>query len=696
MFSNMNVIGAALVIFIASSASAEISWDQAIAKANAAVAGLSTAELVSIVSGIGWQVGQCVGNTAAVSKIPGYTGLCLQDGPAGVRFGASTSAFPSGINVAATFNKDLMLANGVAMGEEFRGKGVHVWLGPGLNFARAPAGGRIWEGPGADPYLAAVSASQQVKGAQSVGVIATIKHYIGNEQEHGRDSGGTTNLDDRTLREVYGYPFQAAVEAGAGAAMCAYNQVNRTSSCVNSQIFKILKQDMGFKGFVMSDWWATKDALNSANAGLDMMMPGDTACCTGPSAMGTVWGNNLVSLVNSNSVSSSRLKDMATRVVSAWYKVGQDAGYPSVSIKNAGVNVQGSHATHIRKVGAESSVLLKNSGILPLKSGLKSIAIIGQDSGRGQGPNAFADRGGISGTVAMGWGSGTTEFPYIVTPQEGITTKAASIGISGSNLRVANSNDQDLAAAKNAATGADVAIVFVYANSGEGYITVQGNAGDRTDLKLWNGGNDLITAVASVNPNTIVVIHSPGAVDMPWINNANVKAVIMALFPGQETGNAIADVLFGTVNPSGRLPFTINADRSQYCCDVIYSNTAAVTYSEGLFIDYMWNDVKAITPVFWFGHGLSYTTFGYSMLTVSTGSGPSLTASVVVTNTGSVAGQEVPQLYLGFPVGTGEPVKKLRGFEKVNITPGASTTVTFTLSTQDISIWSVSQQRQRR
>ncbi|KAI8804500.1 glycoside hydrolase superfamily [Cladochytrium replicatum] len=669
-----------------------LTWAQATAKAKAAVSGLTTAELATVVSGIGWQQGPCVGNTAGVSKIAGFNGLCLQDGPAGVRFGNGTSVFPSGINVAATFNKQLMLEHGVAMGEEFRGKGVNVWLGPVLNFARTPQGGRNWEGAGADPYLVAVASSLQVKGAQSVGVIATVKHYIGNEQEHGRNNGNT-NMDDRTLRELYGYPFLASIQAGAGAAMCSYNKFNGTYACVNSRLFQILKQDLGFNGFIMSDWWATADPVNSANNGLDVMMPGDAFCCGGPPQSPILWGNNLATLVENKNVSSSRLTDMATRVISSWYKMGQDKNYPVVTLKDASVNVQKNHAAHIRQVGAESSVLLKNSGVLPLKEGLKSIAIVGEDSGRGRGPNAFSDRGGVSGTVAIGWGSGTADFPYIVTPQEGITAKASKFGISGSSIRVANTNDTDLNAAKTAATGADVAVVFVYSNSGEGYITVQGNAGDRNDLKLWNGGDDLVNAVASVNKNTVVVIHGPGAVDMPWINNPNIKAVIMALYPGQETGNAISDVLFGSVNPSGRLPFTIGADRTQYCCEVIYSDTAEVTYTEGLFIDYMWNDLKGIKPVFWFGHGLSYTTFAYSNLRVIPGAGQTLNAAVVVTNTGNVEGQEVAQLYLGFPSGLGEPLKKLRGFEKVNVRPRASAVATFFLSKQDLSIWDVKTQK---
>ncbi|KAI8805699.1 glycoside hydrolase superfamily [Cladochytrium replicatum] len=677
------------LIGLISSALAQRSWDDAISLARLAVVELTLEEKAALVSGIGWKQNDCVGSILPNStKIAGFEGLCLQDGPAGVRWAKGNSAFPSGINIAATFNSSLMNEVGIAIGEEFRGKGVNVWLGPVLNLARTPEGGRNWEGAGGDPYLSSVSVAEQIKGAQSVGVIATAKHYIANEQEHGRLTG-SSNVDDRTLREVYLQPFKAAVDAGVGAVMCSYNKLNGTYTCNHPKLMDILKTDLGFNGFVMSDWWATTAGADAANAGLDMMMPGDAACCSGPEKKGVLWGSNLVKLVETGVVPSSRLDDMAIRVLSAWYRLSQDQNFPRVSLKDATVDVQAGHSTLIRQIGVESTVLLKNTkNALPLRKGLKSVALIGQDSSYGDGPNAHFDRAGISGTVAIGWGSGTMDFPYIVTPEEGIKKRAQEWGLSWSQIRVANSNDYDLVAAKSAANSVDAAVVFVYANSGEGYTVVDWNVGDRNDLSLWRNGDKLVNAVASVNPNTIVVIHGPGAVDMPWVNHENITAIVMSMMPGQETGNSIADVLFGA-EPSGRLPFTINTNRNQYCCNVDYNEYNNVTYSEGMFIDYMWNDLTGVQPLFWFGHGLSYTTFKYSDITVELVDG-SIVATVSVTNTGSAAGVEVVQLYLGYPDGFLEPAKNLRAFEKIRLPSGQSKVVTFKVT--DLSIWDVNVQ----
>ncbi|KAI8805701.1 glycoside hydrolase superfamily [Cladochytrium replicatum] len=664
-------------------------WVDAISLAKSAVSKLSTEEQAALVSGTGFNPAfDCVGTIAfPSSKVSGLEGLCLQDGPAGVRFAQGNSAFPAGINTAATFNVTLMREVGLAIGEEFRGKGANVWLGPVLNLARTPQGGRNWEGAGGDPFLASVSVSEQIKGAQSVGVIATAKHYIGNEQEHGRNTG-TSIIDDRTLREVYLLPFKAAVDAGVGAVMCSYNKLNGTYACENSRLMDILKSELGFKGFVMSDWWATSSGLEAAKAGLDMMMPGGT-----PPAddQPDVWGPTLVKMVESGEVAKSRLKDMAVRVLSAWYKLGQDDNFPKVTLHDPDVDVQGNHRDIIRQIGVESTVLLKNvRGALPFRESLKSLAIIGEDSSYGKGPNEFADRAGVSGTVAIGWGSGTAEFPYIVPPVEGITKKAHEFGISPSKILVANKNDTSLDEAIDVAESADAAIVFVFSNSGEGYTDVERNFGDRNDLKLWHNGDQLVATVASANRNTIVVIHGPGAVDMPWVNHPNITAIVMAMMPGQETGNAIADVLFG-VEPSGRLPFTINADRAKYCCDVDYSEYNTIEYKEGLFIDYMWNDHRGITPLFWFGYGLSYTTFGYTELRVSLVRSDYILATVTITNTGFVSGVEVVQLYLGFPKGYSEPVKKLRAFEKIRLDPAESRAVT--LNVTDLNIWDVASQK---
>ncbi|KAJ1544068.1 hypothetical protein HK405_008900, partial [Cladochytrium tenue] len=331
-----------------------------------------------------------------------------------------------------------------------------------------------------------------------------------------------------------------------------------------------------------------------------------------------------------------------------------------------------------------------DGGALPL-SGVKKIAVIGEDAAAPASLNGCSDHGCIDGTVAQGWGSGTTYFPYIVAPVDGVTARAKKSGISVTSAL----NNTELTAAVSAAKAADVAVVFVFADSGEGYITVEGNAGDRNDLELWHGGAALIEAVAAIK-ETIVVIHSPGAVDMTgWSTLPNVKAIIYALMPGQETGNSIADVLFGDVNPSGRLPFTVAADRADYAADVVYS-TDPVTYSEGILIDYRWFEATGKKPVYAFGHGLSYTSFAYSNLRVESAGPHAYSVTVDVTNTGQHFGHEVVQLYVKLPSSTCQPPgcsKELRNFERIPLGPSQSRTVSFRLTADDLSYFSVAESR---
>ncbi|KAF9535818.1 beta-glucosidase [Crepidotus variabilis] len=686
-------------------------WQAAYAKAKTAVAKLSTQDKVNLATGVQWQKGHCVGNTPAISSI-GFPGLCLEDGPLGVRNADKVSAFPAAINVGATFNRTLMRQRGTALGAEFKGKGVHVMLGPMMNLARTPAGGRNWEGFGADPYLSGEGAYETIVGAQAQGVQANAKHYINNEQEHARDDG-SSNVDDRTQHELYALPFLRSVQANVASVMCSYNRINGTHSCENDKTLNgILKGEFGFPGYVVSDWWATH-STTSVNQGLDMNMPGDISLGSGT----TYFGNSLLQAVQSNTVSQARMDDLATRILAAWYLVGQDKNYPAVNFDawsntnsfNKHIDVQADHKNLIRTIGAASTVLLKNSkNILPLNKP-KSIAIVGNGAGPGNGPNAFGDRGGNNGVLAMGWGSGTCEFPYLTTPSDAITTRARQDGTTVTT----SLSDTDLTAAGNAASGKDVAFVFITADSGEGYITVEGNVGDRNDLKAWHGGDALVAKVASVNANTVVVINSVGAIIMePWITNPNVTAVVLSGLPGQEAGNGLVDVLYGAYNPSGRLPYTVGKTVSDYGAQVIYQDGAIqVPYNEGLFIDYRYFDKQNIAPRFEFGFGLSYTTFGYAGLSVtgSIGSGtapsgpgssldPWLHTKVVqitfsLTNSGSVGGHEIPQLYIGHPSSAAEPPKILKGFDSVYLGPNQTKQVTLQVSRFDLSIWNTAAQR---
>lgn len=476
------------------------------------------------------------------------------------------------------------------------------------------------------------------------------------------------------MQEIYAWPFARAVEAGVGAVMCSYNRINDTYACQNSAtLTTILKNQMGFQGFVMSDWGATQSGASSSIAGLDMDQPGGDGN----------WGSNLVSAVNSGSVPLSRVTDAATRILAAYYKMGQDNSFPAAAINsnNPGaapyVNVQGNHGQTIRQIGAASAILLKNQGnILPLTSP-KVLGVIGGDaapSAGTYGPQGCQIETCDNGTLAMGWGSGGSYLPYLVTPLQGIQARAPSTTTVVSSLDV-----WDYQHAASIAATVDVAIVFGNADSGEGI--------DRNNLSLWYNADALINAVADANPNTIAVIHSAGPVLMPWINK--VKAVIYAGLPGQESGNSLADVLFGDVNPSGRLPYTLAVSTSDYPAHV--STDSDISYSEGLNVGYRYFDAKNIAPLYEFGYGLSYTNFTYSGLSITSNSA-NVTVSVVITNSGKVAGAEIPQLYIGFPTSAGEPPKVLRGFNKVMIQPAAHATVTFQVNiAKELSIWSTAQ-----
>ncbi|TPX72551.1 hypothetical protein CcCBS67573_g05777 [Chytriomyces confervae] len=666
------------------------SWEESIALAQKTVAKLSVEEKVKLSTGLGWSYTQCVGNTAAIPSI-NFPGLCLQDSPTGIRFARNVSAFPASLNVASTFDHGLMYNNGRFMGEELRDKGVNVHLSPVANMMRTPQGGRGWEAQGADPFLTGVSVTQQINGIQSNGVQATLKHYVLNDQEKFRQDRGDIIIDKKTLMDYYIRPFKMAIDhSGPASIMCSYNSVNGVNACDNPVLMKILKEELGFKGYVMSDWWATHTELDGLNAGMDMVMPGSKACCDAGNStvVPAWWGETLVSNINNSTVKMARVDDFATRILTGWYRQRQDENYPATNFNSwfpeeVQLNVQRNHKAHIREVGAASAILLKNSGVLPLTAKSGNLALIGSDAiTPPSGINAGGDHGvNPDGTLAQGWGSGTTNFPYLVAPQEGITAAASPLGL---KVSVA-SNNWDIPAVEAAAAAAGTSIVFVNANSGEGYITIDGNEGDRKNLTLWNNGDRLVEAAAAKGP-TVVVIHAPGAVDMPWINLPNVKAVIMAMLPGQESGNAIADVLFGAVNPSGRLPFTIGHNITDYHTQIDMKNPIQ-HYSEGGYFDYRWNQKNNIAPLFAFGHGLSYASFAYANTAATQVCKGSTKVQVDVSNTGAVDGHEVVQVYLGYPKGVDQPAKQLKGFSRVMIGAGKTEAVSIEITPDFIQIY---------
>ncbi|KAK4225193.1 glycoside hydrolase [Podospora fimiseda] len=624
-------------------------WEEAYAKARAFVSQMTLLEKVNLTTGVGWAAEQCVGQVGAIPRL-GLRSLCMHDSPLGIRGTDFNSAFPSGQTTAATFDRGLIYRRGYAIGKEAKGKGVDVILGPVAGpLGRAPAAGRNWEGFSPDPVLTGVGMSESIKGIQDAGTIACAKHFIGNEQEHFRQAGeargykfnitesSSSNIDDRTMHELYLWPFADAVRAGVGSVMCSYQQINNSYGCQNSEALNgLLKNELGFQGFIMSDWQAQHTGAASAVAGLDMSMPGDTEFNTGLS----YWGANLTLAVLNGTVPAYRIDDMAMRIMAAFFKVKKTIDLEPINFSfwtldtygpihwaakkgyrqiNYHVDVREDHGSLIREIGAKATVLLKNSGSLPLNKP-KFLVVVGEDAGPNlNGPNSCNDRGCDNGTLAMGWGSGTSNYPYLVTPDAALQAQALKDGSRYESILTNYATSQTKALVSQANV---TAVVFVNADSGEGYINVDGNLGDRKNLTLWKGGDNLIKNVSSWCPNTIVVIHSVGPVLITdWYKNPNITAILWAGLPGQESGNSITDVLYGKVNPSGRSPFTWGATREGYGADVLYTSNNGngapqQDFTEGVFIDYRYFD-KANTPVIYpFGHGLSYTTFKYSNLVV--------------------------------------------------------------------------------
>jgi beta-glucosidase len=595
-------------------------------RAQKVLSGLSNAEKVALVHGSGG--GYYVGNVSAVTGVPA---LSLQDGPAGVARLGGVTAFPAPIALAATWDRDLVERWGSAMGAEQRGKGVMIQLGPMMNLARTPAGGRNFEGFGEDPFLSAELAARDVIGIQSQKVVATAKHFVGNEQETNR-MGGNSQIDERTLHEVYYAPFEASVRAGVGSVMCSYNLLNGVYACENPTILGDLKQRMGFSGFVMSDWTATK-SYAAANAGLDMEMP-----------LGTFFSAVL------SYASEARLDDMVMRILTALVRVGVLDDPPTGTLNS--VVTSSEHVALAREAATQSITLLKNDdNILPLDPS-QSVVVIG---------NA-----GSTSPSSVGGGSAAVVVPYVTTPLAAIQ---ARVGANATVTYVADSGDVAAAAAS-----ADVAVVFEKVDSSEG--------SDRSSLAL--AYDSTIAKVAAANPNTIVVLNTPGAVLVPWLDQ--VRGVLVAWYPGQENGSAISSVLYGDANPSGKLPMSFPKSETDLPKP---SAAATVAYTEALAIGYRGLDAAGKEPLFPFGHGLSYTTFEYDSLELRPDNTKrSLVVRFNLQNTGARAGSEVAELYLSFPTDAGEPPRVLRGFERVTLAAGERRSVTIELPASAFSCWS--------
>ncbi|CAG7961904.1 unnamed protein product [Penicillium nalgiovense] len=727
-------------------ATASGEWKEAYAKAQEFVAKLTIDEKADMVTG---QPGPCVGNIAPISRL-GFSGLCLQDGPLAIRVADYASVFAAGVTVASTWDRDLLYERGYAMGQEFKAKGAHIALSPVAGpLGRSAYAGRNWEGFAADPYLTGVAMEKTIRGHQDAGVQATAKHFIGNEQESQRnptyDPNGTmtdviqealsSNIDDRTMHELYLWPFANAVRAHAASFMCAYQRLNGSYACENSKALNgLLKEELGFQGYVMSDWGGTHSGVSSIEGGLDMNMPGGLGAYGKTPGFGSFYGKNVTYAVNNGTVDESRVDDMIIRIMTPYYWLGQDEDYPEVDPSSADLNtfsprstwlrefnltsersrdVRGDHAEPIRKLAAEATVLLKNEKqALPLKAP-KNIAIFGNDAGENtMGPVNQATF--EFGNLAAGGGSGTGRFTYLVSPLEAIKTRAkeddALVQYFLNNTQIATTNVTDLWVP----TTPDACLVFLKTWAEEG--------ADREHLTVDYNGNEVVESVAKSCNNTIVITHSSGINVLPWANHPNVTAILAAHYPGQEAGNSIVDVLYGDVNPAGHLPYTIAKNATDYNAPPVTDVATNGTYDwqcwfdEKLEIDYRYFDAKNISVQYEFGFGLSYTTFSLSDINteqvadsipsipedqpIQPGGNPALwetiyNVTVAVTNSGDVKGATVPQLYVTFPDSTPErtPPKQLRGFEKVSLAPAESRTVGFELMRRDLSYWDIVSQK---
>ncbi|KAK8015175.1 hypothetical protein PG990_008471 [Apiospora arundinis] len=717
-------------------------WKEAMAKAQEFVSQLTPEEKANMVTGA---PGPCVGNILPIPRL-GFNGLCLQDGPLSIRVADYASVFSAGVSAAASWDRKILYERGYAMGEEFKAKGAHVALSPVCGpLGRSAYSGRNWEGFAADPYLTGVAMETTIKGHQDAGVQATPKHFIGNEQETQRnpnfDSTGTnviqeavsSNIDDRTMHELYLWPFANSVRAKAASVMCSYQRINGSYGCENSKTLNgLLKGELGFQGYVMSDWGGVHSGVPSIEAGLDMNMPGGLGPYGMDPTLGSFFGANVTTAVNNGTLQETRVDDMILRIMTPYYLLNQDKDFPTIDASSGALNtffkqkdwkaedfimtgessrdVRGKHGDLIRKHGAEATVLLKNvDKALPLKAP-KRIAVFGNDAGditQGQ----LNQKDYEFGTLVAGGGSGTGRLTYAITPLEAIKARGQKDGALVqyflNNTLVANSNVTDLWNP----TPPEVCLVFLKTWAEEG--------ADRKHLSVDWEGEEVVKSVAKSCNNTVVVTHSSGINLLPFADHPNVTAILAAHYPGQESGNSIVDILYGDVNPSGKLPYTIAFNGTDYNAPpTTQVNTTGIDdwqswFDEKLEIDYRYFDAKNISVRYEFGFGLSYSTFKLAELKtealdnaitakpadepIQPGGNPALWAplynvTVEVTNSGDVDGKTVPQLYVNFPEGTtpaGTPPQQLRGFEKVLLKAGEKQTVSFELMRRDISYWDV-------
>ena len=583
----------------------------------------------------------------------GIPSLFMCDGPHGLRkqedvadmLGVNESrkatCFPAEVTTAGSWDPELLTAIGSAIGEEAREQGIGLVLGPGANLKRTPLCGRNFEYFSEDPYLAGKLAAGFIRGAEAQGIGTSLKHFAVNSQEKSRFTSDSV-LDERTLRELYLTAFEIAVKEGKpSTVMCAYPKLNGVHCSDNKKLLTdILRTEWGFGGRVVTDWGAMNDRLEGFRAGCDLNMPGGS----------DYMEKEVLQAVKDGALPERCVDDSARRVLELVFRAAQ-------TLKEKAECDYDAHHALAKRAAEEGAVLLKNQGgILPLKQDAK-IAVIG----------AMAKTMRYQGAGSSHINPTKLSQPLDFLPD--------ALYASGCDER-GNTTDALLAEAEKTVQQAEIAVVFAGLPDrceSEGF--------DREDMKLPEGHLRMIEAVARANPNTVVVLLCGSVVECPWEDQ--VKAILYMGLPGQAGGEAVADLLYGRVNPSGKLAESWPMAYGDVPSSEIYGKTADALYQEGIYVGYRCYD-KAGVPVRWpFGYGLSYTAFAYSVLTAEGNR-----VSVSVKNTGTCAGAEVVQLYIGMPQdGLHRPLRELKGFQKVFLQPGESRTVTFSLTDRSFALW---------
>lgn len=568
------------------------------------------------------------------------------------------TSLPSGLATAATWNLATAYQGGAMIGSEARATGFNVMLAGGVNLLREPRNGRNFEYAGEDPLLAGSIVAAQIKGIQSNHIISTMKHFAFNNQETGRFVLDA-KIDDAGARMSDLLAMQFALEkSDPGSVMCAYNRVNGAYACENDYLLnQVLKTDWSYRGYVMSDWGATHSTVAAANSGLDQESGWEFDVTP-------YFSGALKEAVANGFVAQARLDNMLRRILRTMF----DKGLFDHPVASGGKIDYAAHALVTQQDAEEGIVLLKNNaGLLPLMHDIKKIVVIG-----GYADVGVLSGGGssqvypIGGLAVKGLEPAIWPGPVVYHP----SSPLAAIQRQAPQAQVTYNAGTDLKAAAKLAAQADVVVLFATQWVGE--------ALDATTLSLPSNQDALIAAVNAANPKTVVVLETGGPVTMPWIKQVN--SVLQAWYPGTSGGEAIARILFGKVNPSGHLPASFPASESQLPRPVLDGDPSKpeqrfnVTYHEGATVGYKWFDAKKITPLFPFGHGLSYTQFAYSGLNSTVKEG-NLHVSFKVTNTGKIQGKDVPQVYVSPSASKWEAPKRLGGWDKVDLLPGESKTV---------------------